>query len=482
MQVSGKKLVLGLASWLFFSFSCNAQDIQTTSNLIQNSWANTVTGNYTPGGTSGGNRAAYNPQTQTILFGYTQQIVNQEIRLRETLQGSHLRLYGYNYSFQYMNSEFNRGFVSFSVDLKDQFGFSKQKDSYTLNQTNGWETVSGKRNYSSPFNLDLVDRFDVSFSGKDDRYWAGYYGPQVRNVSLNAMYVVDECAVNPLYASTCPNYQQAYFQSQCNINSLYSPNCQGYAQAYRSQQCSVNVLFSPECPGYESAYINQQCASNPLFSTACPLYPQAYFNQQCTANPLYNFGCSGYANAFKEKQVTDACKSNSQSSPQCAGYISPTPSPSQSNSLTDTSKLAETVLIADPQAQQAITVPSITSTTSPTSQINTSPQLGTGLTVSGITPQPTAQQQRRTQAAQAQRAERARQDPQQQQQAQQVAQMGSVPGFDQYQKVNLPDAVFYTSKEIYRNRTLPDNPRAQRALSQRSDRLHQEMIDEQYRR
>jgi hypothetical protein len=60
--------------------------------------------------------------------------------------------------------------------------------------------------------------------------------------------------------------------------------------------------------------------------------------------------------------------------------------------------------------------------------------------------------------------------------------MGTVPGFDQYQQVNLSDAVFYTSKEIYRNRTLPDNPRAQRALSQRSDRLHQEMIDEQYRR
>jgi hypothetical protein len=474
--------VLGLASWLFFSFSCSAQDIHTTPNLIQNSWANTVTGNYTPGGTSGGNRAAYNPQTQTILFGYTQQIVNQEIRLREALQGTHLRLYGYNYSFQYMNSEFNRGFVSFSVDLKDQFGFSKQKDNYTLNQTNGWETVSGKRNYGSPFNLDFVDRFDVSFSGKDDRYWAGYYGPQVKNVSLNAMYVVDECTVNPLYASTCPNYQQAYFQSQCNINSLYSPNCQGYAQAYRSQQCSVNVLFSPECPGYESAYLNQQCASNSLFSTACSLYPQAYFNQQCTANPLYNSGCSGYANAFKEKQVTDACKSNSQSSPQCTNYTTPTLSPSQSNSLTDTSKLAETVLIGDPQAQQAITVPSITSTTSPTSQINTSPQLGTGLTVSGITPQPTAQQQRRTQAAQTQRAERARQDPQQQQQAQQVAQMGTVPGFDQYQQVNLPDAVFYTSKEIYRNRTLPDNPRAQRALSQRSDRLHQEMIDEQYRK
>ena len=100
----------------------------------------------------------------------------------------------------------------------------------------------------------------------------------------------------------------------------------------------------------------------------------------------------------------------------------------------------------------------------------------------GYNPQPSAQQQRRAQAAKAAQAERAKQDPQQQQQAQQVAQIGLVPGFDQYQQAQLPDALFYQTKEIYRNRTLPDNQRAQRALNQRSDRLHQEMIDEQYRR
>lgn len=106
----------------------------------------------------------------------------------------------------------------------------------------------------------------------------------------------------------------------------------------------------------------------------------------------------------------------------------------------------------------------------------------TKVLMAGFTPQPSLQQQRRAQAAKAAQAERASRDPQQQQQAQQVAQMGTVPGFDQYSQAKLPDAVFYQTKEIYRNRTLPDNQRAQRALSQRSDRLHQEMIDEQYRR
>jgi hypothetical protein len=529
MQVSGKKFLLGLVSWLFFSFFCNAQDIQTTPNLIQNNWANTVTGNYNPGGTSGGNRAAYNPATQTILFGYTQQIVSQEIKLREVLQGTHLRLHGYNYSFQYMNSDFNRGFVSFAVDLKDEFGFSKQKDNYSLNQTNGWETVSSKRSYSSPFNLQSVDRFEVSFSGKDDRYWAGYYGPQIRNVSLNAMYVVDECAVNPLYATTCPNYQQAYFQSQCSINSLYSPSCAGYAQAYQNQQCSMNPLYSPACSGYnqayqnqqcslsplfssscvgyaealftktcnenplsdtkcplyEQAYLNQQCTTNPLFSTACPLYQQAFFNQQCTVNPLYNSGCPGYADAFRKKQIADACSANPQSNPQCPGYtvtqqittVSTTtslPVPSVGNE--DVAKLLTTPQVtSDPIVNQALSSNQQSTQTNQQTNRNVSPQ-----------PQSSQRSQIREQQRRAGDQQRSQQssqrNSQQDPQDAVMASLSTVPGFSAYEQAKLPDMPFYKAEDIYKRATIADNARALRQLNQRSDRIHKEMVDEQYRR
>jgi hypothetical protein len=446
---------------------------------------NTVTGNYNPGGISGGNRAAYNPATQTILFGYTQQIVSQEIKLREVLQGTHLRLHGYNYSFQYMNSDFNRGFVSFAVDLKDEFGFSKQRDNYLLNQTNGWETVSNKRSYGSPFNLLSVDRFEVSFSGKDDRYWAGYYGPQVRNVTLNAMYVVDECAVNPLYATTCPNYQQAFFQSQCSINSLYSPNCQGYAQAYRNQQCSMNPLYSPECPGYESAYLNQQCNGNPLFSSACPLYQQAFFNQQCTVNPLYNSGCPGYADAFRKKQIADACSVNPQSNPQCPGYtitqqitaVSTTtslPVPSVGNE--DVAKLLTTPQVtSDPIVNQALSSNQQSTQTNQQTNRNVSPQ-----------PQSSQRSQIREQQRRAGDQQRSQQssqrNAQQDPQDAVMASLSTVPGFSAYEQAKLPDMPFYKAEDIYRRATIADNARALRQLNQRSDRIHKEMVDEQYRR
>lgn len=52
-------------------------------------------------------------------------------------------------------------------------------------------------------------------------------------------------------------------------------------------------------------------------------------------------------------------------------------------------------------------------------------------------------------------------------------------GFNSYM-VSLSDANFYAPKEIYRNQRTVDNVRALRQLS--SDRLHQEMINQQYRR
>jgi len=54
-------------------------------------------------------------------------------------------------------------------------------------------------------------------------------------------------------------------------------------------------------------------------------------------------------------------------------------------------------------------------------------------------------------------------------------------GFDSYMN-GLQDRPFYTPKEIYRNQTVIDNARAQRLLNGASDRLHQEMVEQQYRR
>jgi len=60
-----------------------------------------------------------------------------------------------------------------------------------------------------------------------------------------------------------------------------------------------------------------------------------------------------------------------------------------------------------------------------------------------------------------------------------MAQLAIAPiGFNQYSNFILQDAAFYAPKEIYRNQKTVDNVRALRQLA--SDRLHQQMVDQQY--
>ena len=62
-----------------------------------------------------------------------------------------------------------------------------------------------------------------------------------------------------------------------------------------------------------------------------------------------------------------------------------------------------------------------------------------------------------------------------------LTRMATTPsGYNQYLNLMLADAAFYAPKEIYRGQVNVDNVRALRTLS--SDRLHQEMVNQQYRK
>jgi hypothetical protein len=62
-----------------------------------------------------------------------------------------------------------------------------------------------------------------------------------------------------------------------------------------------------------------------------------------------------------------------------------------------------------------------------------------------------------------------------------ITRMATTPaGYNQYLNIVIADAAFYAPKEIYRGQRNVDNVRALRQMS--SDRLHQEMVNQQYRR
>jgi hypothetical protein len=62
-----------------------------------------------------------------------------------------------------------------------------------------------------------------------------------------------------------------------------------------------------------------------------------------------------------------------------------------------------------------------------------------------------------------------------------ISKMATTPaGYTNYTKLILQDGKMYEPKEIYKNQKTVDNARALRQLS--TDRLHQQMIEQQYRR
>lgn len=447
----------------------------------------------------------------------------------------------------------------------------------------GWDRVYDLgTNNASTFNIQIKDTgyIGINYQSVNSQYHvtagiAGnisqgeysqiYHGPG-GSFAPSAQYtftgteITDQCAINPLWSTTCPGYAQAYFDQQCSYNPLYNSQCSGYAQAYFNQQCSINPLYDTACPGYATAYYNYQCSVSPLYHTGCPGYATAYFDQQCSLNPLYNLTCPGYADAYYVQQCTvdplydTGCTGYDQAyfDQQCtldALYNSQCPGYSEAYALkyvvvstpvadtTDTTE-PETVVIAqaavaetkETAAVAAVTEPApatavsaspaaatapvslvsapapATSTAAPAAEkkaeaktetrTETASTGGASETKNKPTTTRQALAQRRLEAAREQAAKSTQANPgavtsqmdtaasmEQQAELQNVVigAMGFVAGFDAYGRVNLQDAAGYKPFEIYRGQRNVDSA-ASRGLLGRSDRIHQDMVDSQYKK
>jgi hypothetical protein len=289
-----KHLVLG---WVFllcsFSYS-NAQE-QTSGNLINNNNWSGATYGVDPGGccaSISGSGALYDTSTNTIMFSYALDTLVQTIGLQQALGGTGIQVSGYNYSFDYRhmpNNSLQTDYLSASIWLTTSTGFATEATHLNLNGMVGpgvndqWNFVSGSRLFSTSY-LD-PQSITMRFEGRDGGFWGGYYGPEIRNVSLSVNYVSDPCASNPLYSVDCPGYQAAWELQQYNL------------------ACSADPLFDIGCPGFQQALESTVCSVlGPLASLFCPGYAEALaFQQACTADATYDPDCPGYGAAMAKK-------------------------------------------------------------------------------------------------------------------------------------------------------------------------------------
>lgn len=472
-------------------------------------WTGFVTTESSGGGLSGGNVAGYNPTLGQFMFGYHQSTVAYRYALNTALQNSGMSWLGYNYSWEYFNQDLSRGTLSATVDFAATNGTSLHNKSWNLGPTTeGWTRVQGTEMFNSALAAANIASFGLSFTGKDDRFWAGYYGPQVRSPSISVLYTFDQCSSNPLSSPDCPGYAQAYHDQQCAANPLYMSDCPGYAAAYFTQQCSANPLYAVTCPGYQPAYFTQQCSLNALYSPDCPGYQTAYFNQQCLKDSLYDKKCEGYATAYAIKYLVN---------------LDPAVTTAVNQQLTATQETYKNdparVTVVNSTVDSVLTTPSTTSVSpaSPTSVLNVPPPPGSSpvssaaASASTVPPPSQAQQQerqadqkktdgavasverraggdrkeagRQVAAAAKDAAEKAQRaatlEAQTATQGLVVGLMGYVPGFSAYQNSIVPDVLSQQVAKQYMKPTV-DNRAAQRALTGASDSLHRRMTDAQW--
>jgi hypothetical protein len=238
-------------------------------------WSGSVTGQ--AGGFSGGGSGpAYNEATNTLIFGYTTATATQRINAEAfaiqhalDLSNSGIKINGYNYSWQINNSGDNVGTLTGKVEML-RGGTALQ--SYTYNYstpTQGFELKTGTQTFATEQSLLAADQIALSFTGKDARFWAGYYGPQVREPSLTLNYTTDPCAGNPAYSPSCSGYNtvvtspnlltgmtgtQAYAINQALSNAGAGAMIHGFNYGYdysvAGRQCAIWDIFGLCLTGY----------------------------------------------------------------------------------------------------------------------------------------------------------------------------------------------------------------------------------------
>jgi hypothetical protein len=211
-----RSLVLVLCLGLLFSKLSNAQDELSTPNLInQTTWEGcyVLQPTRTWAGYSGGWCPNVGADGSGITFGYAQSTLAQTIAVNKALElsGVNLQVTGYNYSWTVKNSNINNNQagwaggvdpLTFRVGLYSSSGSLLESDLYDYGYSiMQWTKFSGSRTYASPYQAVTLGKLNLSISSYDVGYWAGYYGPEVSDVNLSLRYTQVVQANKPVLAA-----------------------------------------------------------------------------------------------------------------------------------------------------------------------------------------------------------------------------------------------------------------------------------------
>ena len=319
-MISIRRLASALCLAICFSSLSNAQSYDSTGNLIGNGVGS---GDYQWQGIGGYSQiggaqpsslwgcctsysgsqpfldtATYAPENGSsgqIHWSYGQATVSQSISIPNALGNTGLSVLGYSWGYDVRNMNGGGGqngtdTLTATTYITNSSGQTILSDTRTYNTQFEWTRFSGTQTLASPTLASGLGRLGVNFTSMDSGFWAGYYGPQVRNVDLRLNYNMDQCAIDPLSSVSCPGYAQAFKDQQCTLNPLYDTTCPGYAQAYFNQQCGLNPLYDAACGGYSSVIASGNLVPKPGSATG---YWGGFLNNSFAINTALSHGGAG---------------------------------------------------------------------------------------------------------------------------------------------------------------------------------------------
>jgi hypothetical protein len=460
------------------------------------------------GGTSGGTCPNINDGAGgQINYGYVQQTLTNTAAINLALQEAGVVVTGYRYEWNVKNADANMETENnpdsvdpFEVTIKiyssaGQTVFEKTYDySYWIDT---WTTFSGEEIFQSPFDADTLSEIQLSITGKDIGFWAGYYGPEFRNPEVNLQYKmkaipIDPCDDIPVIDPTCTEFIGNPPTEDTGPKELVIIASTGSIPLSEDELAALEALEENNSAQseIENAQVVDENTGEPTTNVdALAIANGAVSNALSDANSIIDNTLSATSQASRDA-LTQSQQINQQASQQAAQSMQEAENSSEAS-------------MEDSLAIGGISLDGMFNSTSDNSQGDTSVDVTIDsfeiAAISNIVEQTlmdiiARENQLVRDLNESSRQEEKLEEPMSNDEEDelvaaalagddsedaQAALLGFNPNFRAYQQPQMTDADFYEPKEIYEGQKNHDNPAA-RFFNGASDATHREMVRQQY--
>ncbi len=187
-----------------------------------------------------------------INFSYGLTDIYQSINIAQALSaaGSGIIINGFSFSFTAKNGN---GWDNGQLDYLTAYAkFYKGNDllesyNYDLNYNFNWTNFNYSETFTDPYQINDLNSVKVGFVGGDSNGWAGFYGPEVKNIDFRLNYGIDPCYDDPLSSTSCDGFQKAFLDLQCSSDSLSNVECPGFLEDFMAQiDMSLEDIYDDE--------------------------------------------------------------------------------------------------------------------------------------------------------------------------------------------------------------------------------------------